>query len=447
MQTAFSSDVKFLLKNPRAVERTLISLVYRYNNQRFVYSTGQFIEPYQWDAVNQRAYTNQKIKIVRQTHESINAHLERHRAALIQVVAALRLADVPIGNPTIKQYVDKALQKEREVKDKPAPVLNFLDYITKFVEDARAGKRLNAKNSRFADGTLVNYIKIRNILTAYQTYRRHVLTNQSFTLDFYYQFKTYLVSKGHTLNYVGSVLSGTKILLKQAARDGLPVGTEFLKKEFRKIEEEVDNIYLNDADLQTLYDLDLSCNNRLDRVRDVFLIGCYTGLRFTNYSYLRSENILPGGRLLSVRAIKNGPKVTIPLNLNVVAILNKYNGELPRALTNQKFNQYIKELGERAGLTRPVEKTRTEGGKRTTQTAQLYELITSHTAQRSFATNAFLAGVPTVSIMKITGHKSEGQFLKYIKISSEQNAMLMLEHPHFSGIDPKQVVRPLHKAA
>lgn len=447
MQTAYSSDVKFLLKDPRAVERTLISLVYRYNNKRFVYSTGQFIEPYQWDSVNQRAYTTQKIKLVRQTHETINAHLERHRAALIQAVAALRLANVPIDNPTLKEQVDKALQKERTVKEKPAPVLNFIDYITAFVEDARAGKRLNAKNSLFADGTLINYIKIRNILTAYQTYKRSTLTNQSFTLDFYNEFKTYLVGKGHTLNYVGSVLSGIKILLKQAARDGLPVGTEFLKKEFRKIEEEVDNIYLNDSDLQTLYDLDLSRDSRLDRVRDVFLIGCYTGLRFTNYSYLRPENIMPGGRMLAVRAIKNGPKITIPLNQNVVAILNKYDGQLPRALTNQRFNQYIKELGERAGLTRPVEKTRTEGGKRATQTAQLFELITSHTARRSFATNAFLAGVPTVSIMKITGHKSEGQFLKYIKISSEQNALLMLEHPHFSGIGGGQVVRPLHKAA
>lgn len=332
MQTAHNLDrsagaVKLLLKDKNAPERTLISLVYRYNNQRFVYSTGQFIEPFQWDSVNQRAFTTarrpgQKVKIERQTHETINAHPDRHRAALIQVVAALRLASVPIDNPTLKQHIDAAMQKDRPVLAKPAPAPTFLNYITQFVEDARAGKRLNAKNSRFADGTLINYIKIRNILTEYQTVTRRPLTNDSFTLDFYDHFKTYLVGKGHALNYVGSVLSAIKILLKHAHRDGLPVGTEFLKKEFRKIEEEVDNIYLNDA----VYNLDLSRNARLDKVRDVFLIGAYTGLRFTNYSYLRPENIMPGGRMLAVRVIENGPKVTIPLNPNVVAILAKYNG-------------------------------------------------------------------------------------------------------------------------
>lgn len=74
---------------------------------------------------------------------------------------------------------------------------------------------------------------------------------------------------------------------------------------------------------------------------------------------------------------------------------------------------------------------RTKGGMRQTRVLEKWQLITTHTARRSFATNAFLAGVPTISIMKITGHKSELVFMHYIKISSEQNALLMLEHDHF----------------
>ena len=76
MQTALAKDVKFLLKDLRSTDTTLISLVYRYDNCRFVYSTGQFIEPYQWDAPDQRAHTSQKARPVRQDHETINAHLD-----------------------------------------------------------------------------------------------------------------------------------------------------------------------------------------------------------------------------------------------------------------------------------------------------------------------------------------------------------------------------------
>jgi integrase len=97
------------------------------------------------------------------------------------------------------------------------------------------------------------------------------------------------------------------------------------------------------------------------------------------------------------------------------------------------MNLYLKELCQRASITERVEVSRTKGGFRDTRTLEKWELITTHTARRSFATNAFLAGVPTINIMKITGHKSESVFLKYIKISTEQNALMLLNHPHFGG--------------
>ncbi len=111
------------------------------------------------------------------------------------------------------------------------------------------------------------------------------------------------------------------------------------------------------------------------------------------------------------------------------------------------MNDYLKELCRLAGLTDAVEVSRTKGGRKETRYLEKCEMVTTHTARRSFATNAFLAKVPTVSIMKITGHRSEAVFLRYIKISSEQNALLMLEHPHFSGIASTVPVLPLPKVA
>ena len=455
MKTITDKAVKFLLKDSQADRPTLIYLVFRYDSGRFKTSTAQTILPYLWDAQTQRAITDLKKirnKQQREANETLNAHLDRQRSALLQVLNSLSLAQIPFDNDSIKDHLDNALNRTKKAKPVEVVAETFIDYITRFVEEAREGQRLNAKNARFAPGTLVNFLKFRNILANYQQTTGKPLSYDAFTLSFYESFKKYLTTQGHTLNYVGAVLNGVKMLLKYAYRDKLHTNTDCLEKEFRKIEEEVEGVYLNDDELNLLFNLDLSTNPRLDRVRDLFLIGCYTGLRFSDYSHLRPTNITAGGRnggrILTVTTQKTGIRVSIPLNPNVLTILNKYNGTPPRAMTNQKFNEYLKELGKLAELNEPVQRTRTKGGLRVTDNTQKWELITTHTARRSFATNAFLGGVPTVSIMKITGHKSETQFMKYLKVTSEQNALLLLNHPHFGGTNASiDNVRPLHQVA
>jgi integrase len=124
--------------------------------------------------------------------------------------------------------------------------------------------------------------------------------------------------------------------------------------------------------------------------------------------------------------------VIVPLKGYVKEILKKYDGIPPQAISNQKMNEYLKELGEMAELKEDVVISLTKGGKRQTENFKKFELITTHTARRSFATNAYLQNVPTISIMKITGHRTEKSFLKYIKISQEDNANKLINHPFFN---------------
>ena len=123
--------------------------------------------------------------------------------------------------------------------------------------------------------------------------------------------------------------------------------------------------------------------------------------------------------------------VIIPLKDYVKEILRKYEGIPPSAISNQKMNEYLKELGEAAAIKDDIVIASTKGGKRHIETYKKFELITTHTARRSFATNAYLQNVPTISIMKITGHRTEKSFLKYIKISQEDNANKLVNHPFF----------------
>ena len=95
------------------------------------------------------------------------------------------------------------------------------------------------------------------------------------------------------------------------------------------------------------------------------------------------------------------------------------------------MNDYLKEIGKKAKLTEPVQTVITMGGKRITETKPKYKLITTHSARRSMASNLFMSGVPAIQIMKLTGHKTERSFLKYIRVSPEENAIKMAELKFF----------------
>lgn len=441
MKTYTDKAVKFLLKDIKADRPTLIYLVFRYDNKRFVTSTGQTITPFLWDATGQRVVTDAKIiknKRERETHETINAQLDRQRSAFIKVLNQLSLARIPLDNDTIKQYFDAETGREKKDKQQPAKLETFTEFIERFVEQAKVGQRLNAQSVQYSAFTLKGYQKLKRILEQYQTDTRRGINYDDFSLDFYQHFKLWLTKRGLSLNYVGCLLKDLKILLKLAHADGLHTNTIFQHRDFKKLSEEVDNIYLSDSELNALFALDLSTHTRLERVRDLFLIGAYTGLRFSDFSELRPENITHNGRILTRKTSKTSERVSIPLNANVLSILAKYAGIPPRAITNQRLNDYLKELGKLAGFVERIEVTRTRGGTKKKEYLEKWELMTTHTARRSFATNAFLAGIPTPSIMKITGHKTETQFLKYIKVTGEQNALLLLNHPHFGG-NPAEV--------
>jgi integrase len=136
--------------------------------------------------------------------------------------------------------------------------------------------------------------------------------------------------------------------------------------------------------------------------------------------------------VVKIATKKTGEVVIIPLKGYVREILKKYEGKAPEPISNQKMNEYLKELGQLAEVEEDIIITRTIGGKRQSETFKKWELITTHTARRSFATNAYLLNVPTISIMKITGHRTEKSFLKYIKISQEDNANKLVNHPFFT---------------
>jgi len=184
-------------------------------------------------------------------------------------------------------------------------------------------------------------------------------------------------------------------------------------------------------EIEALYYLDLSNCERLERTRDAFIIGCYTGLRFSDFIRLADHHFIDD-QFIKIITKKTGQEVIIPMHPFLKAIREKYIESAPSSKggkSNTTMNKHLKELGRLANINTPIIQRNTSRGE---SIKKKYELITTHTARRSFATNAFLAGVPPLSIMKITGHKTERAFLRYIRISQQDNANKLAAHPFFS---------------
>lgn len=225
-----------------------------------------------------------------------------------------------------------------------------------------------------------------------------------------------------------------KTLLNEATDRGYNKSLEFRSRKFKRLNEPVESIYLNQEELNKMYTLDLREKPTLERVRDLFIIGCYTGLRYSDFTKIQPENIIKekDSTYINIMTQKTSIRVVIPVNPKLQEILNKYDGFIPKPLTNQKMNKYLKIIGLMAEIDKYIIITRIQADIKKKIKIAKYQLIKTHTARKSFATNAFLSGVPTLSIMKITGHLTEGQFLKYVRITQEENAVSLSNHKFFN---------------
>ena len=158
-----------------------------------------------------------------------------------------------------------------------------------------------------------------------------------------------------------------------------------------------------------------------ERIRDLFVVGCLTALRYSDYSSLTKDNLQDG--YIIKRTKKTNVDVKVPAHDYVKEIFAKYNGSIPCGLCIQYFNKYLKVIMREIGLNDKITYSFTKGGKLQTVTREKWELISSHTARRSAATNMYLTGrMKTFEIMKLTGHRSEQNFFRYIRLTSEDTA-------------------------
>ena len=282
-----------------------------------------------------------------------------------------------------------------------------------------------SKRSKTMRGRWKNYA--RHLETFSQS-RGIRLMSDEFSYAMAEDFVDYLKDLNLMQSTVSHVFRGVKLMFRRMGKAGWAVNQSF--EDVNVPTEQSQEIYLNPDELKKIRDLPLKREN-VKVIRDLFLIGCYMGFRHSDYSKLTKDNI--AGKHIVRKTRKTGEVVQVPIHPVVRAILDSRNGEFPKPRdTIQNFNGAVKNICKRAGIADEILWERTVGKKIIRRRMKKYELVSSHTTRRSFATNAYLAGVSPARIMLITGHRSEESLFNYIRIAKEENANFLAEHPFFS---------------
>jgi integrase len=363
----------------------------------------------------------------RKKYESINSEIVLFEQSAKDIVSKLTVNGRLPRHEQVRKELDRIYNPKRligsleQINYHSFDLVQFIDHIV--------NTSTNLRNS-----TKKNYKVVKKNVEDYQKKYKGTITPQNADIDFYNSFVKFLTSAGLSKNTIGTRIKIIKAVLNYANERIDNVCQDYKKESFAKPSEETESVYLTQDELNSISNLKY-LPPYLEKVRDMFIIGCDTGLRFSDLSRLTKDNI-NSDNTISIKTQKTGKVVVIPMTPRVKTIFEKYNYVLPDSISNQKYNEYLKDIARRANLKEPISTTRTIKGMLVTRTVEKWELVTSHTARRSFATNAFLADVPAIAIMKITGHKTESAFMKYIKMTAKDNAIKLQSHKFFTQLTP-----------
>ncbi len=405
---------RFNLKNKND-KNTLISMIYRVNGKRIVFSTGLTIVPKNW---------NDKAMRVRETADfsnalAINDQLNRMEEYAKVVDREFRAKEDPPSGEQFKEALNQKLQGTTK-----APKTSFSGFIETFISE-------RAAMPNYSIASIKVYKTARNHY--YRFTKGKTIEFKDIDLEHLNKFVSFLRKMELEDNTVHKILATLRAMFYEAAKRGFHPNPKFSISDTKVTRRDSDSVYLNMAELEKLQNLDLHSNTRLSRVRDLFLIGAYTGLRFSDFSNISSTNIreVDQEEIITVTTQKTQDRLEIPLHPVVKVILSKNGGVTPKQISIQKLNTYMKELCKMMSLDEVVTIREYPGGKMKVSQIPKWELVSSHTARRSFATNAYKAGIDAISIMKITGHKQYSTFMKYIRVDKEENAVRMAKHAFF----------------
>lgn len=416
-------DYSFILDRPGSETETYILVLAPLADARLKYSLKEKILPSLWDKTFQRPRRVKDKKLADQL-AALHKKLDRFSDRLDELGNEAKRTGTPLFKTYVVQELDKLLHKKAAVNTN-----DFFTATTMIVADMESGLLLTREGKRYSKGTLKNYGQSIGFLKEFAAIKQphHALNFASVTLDTYRAFMAFLNKQGYSLNYIGQHVKNWKRIANEARKRGWHSNTVFLHNDFNTPSEETFDIYLTEDELTRMADKHL-LNKGMALCRDWFIIDCYTGLRISDLKLLSAHN-LDNNRII-ISNEKTDARVVLPVHPHVDRILRHYKG-FPPPVSDQEINREIKKVGELCKINQKVLYQVTEGGARQDYHFKKFEMISNHTARRSFITNLLRMGTQESIVMKLTGIVSAKTLARYNKLSEHEVADVAAALPFF----------------
>lgn len=415
-------------------ETSSLSFMTRFDGKLIKYAIGVSVTTKFWDTNKYRVRLRKEYPEA----DSINKRLDEWEKLIRKVLNGFAEKLVTPNKVAFQQ----AIQDEIEARHKSSKInkkekSDLFEHIEQVIKN-REHNTVISKDGK--DHTLYKYRKFYERLSEFakENYKRQ-LNFDDIDIPFYNAYIGWLrkyPTRGEKPkaemadNTIGREIEILKRVLNLANIEKKTDLKIHQTREFKSISHQSKPVYLDEDEINTIFDLPLS--GYLDRARDHLIIGCRTALRVSDYEKVNYS--VDGDLIIVSETDKTKEPVYIPIHWQVKKTLEKYEGSLPPIISEQKLRDYIKIVCEKAGITKEVFDNR-QGYRRKGETCQKYELITTHTGRRSCLTNMYFAGFDLYFLMTISGHTKMDTLLRYIGVTRKANALRIKDDPYFK--EPK----------
>ena len=402
----------FVLKEPKSSSETIIYLVMRWDGLQMKISTKQKVNPKFWN--------KERLKVKETISEKNHQHINKELVEIEKVAYKMfnSFTDTFKRKPNSEELKNLIEQEyfQNNPMFKKVDKKTILDYFDDYIETIK---------STTAHTTVQKYKQAKENFKDFQKDKKRIYNTEMIDLKFRNEYVEYLIeTKKYAPTTVYRKMKFLRTVLYFIENLGIKVNPFLHNSRFLTKDIEVDNIALSESEIDEMERLNLSDNKRLEQVRDLFLVACYTGQRFSDLNKINQSNIIDD-EYIAIRQQKTNEQLTLPLLKVVKTILVKYSYKLPK-ISNVKFNEYIKEV---AKLCETLNKQYNGDNKKVR-----WQMISSHTARRTFVTLNYGKGVDLDTLKLGTGHKQTKTLQTYIKMNDKQKADLLR-----SKLEPKRI--------
>ena len=377
--------------------------------------TNYHIDPANWDEAEQRP-TKKALKNI--DNANLDTDLATLKNELLKEYNKSKGVKI-IDSQWLKDFINPP-QEEEKLPDK------LVDYIDTYIE---------FKKAEVKPSTITKCNVIKHLLQRYQEHTKSIVYIRDVDAKFKLNFEKYCISVGYAPNTTARNIRFIKTFCRHAKSNGIETHYQLdsIKAKYHKVE----NIYLDEKEIEAIEKIkSKDLTEGLVNARDWLLISCYCGQRVSDFlrfdkSMIRYEKNKKGELkpLIEFTQVKTEKVMTIPLHSKIIKIMKKYDGNFPRKISDQRYNEHIKKVCEKANIDTPTHGTLYDHNlkQKVTKEYPKWMLVSSHIGRRSFATNNY-GKIPTIFLMSVTGHTTEAMFLTYIGKSNKDIAMELTDY-------------------